>query len=196
MPEQMIKGMILKGRLLFLDKRFGPGAMFKVLAYLTGRTKEVMSDPKNIRATSWYEFTINKELDRAIFLAFGNGDEAIYKDMGGFSNEFQDSVSVVNNYSSPWKFLRLQANAFPRFWDPGRLELIEVTTSGDCEAIMRFHEVRSTRQNCLTNIGFLEKGLDMCDATAIKVWESKCTEDPKVPYCEIHMTFKWMPKTG
>jgi hypothetical protein len=34
MPEQMIKGMILKGRLLFLEKTFGPGSMLKVLAFL------------------------------------------------------------------------------------------------------------------------------------------------------------------
>jgi hypothetical protein len=194
MPEQMIKGMILKGRLLFLEKTFGPGSMLKVLAFLKGRTKEVMSDPKNIRATGWYEFTINKELDRAIFKAYGKGDQGLYRQMGGFSNEFQDSVSSVDNYSSPWKFLRLQANAFPRFWDPGRLELLEVRTSGDCEAVMRFHEVRSTRENCLTNIGFLEKGLAMCGTTDIKVWETQCTEDPKVPYCEIRMTFRWPPK--
>lgn len=196
MPEQMIKGMILKGRLLFLDKTFGPGALLKVLAYLKGRTREVMSDPKNIRATGWYEFTINKELDRAIFLAYGKGDEKMYRVMGGFSNEFQDSVSAVNYYANPWKFLRLQANAFPRFWDPGRLELEEVSTSGNCEAVMKFHEVRSTRENCLTNIGFLEKGLEMCGASNIKVWETQCTQDPKVSYCEIRMTFKWTPSPG
>jgi hypothetical protein len=195
MPQQMIKGMILKGRLQFLEKTFGPGAMLKVLAYLKGRTHEVMSDPKNIRATGWYEFTINKELDRAIFLAFGKSDEKLYKQMGGFSNEFQDSVSSIDNYSTPWKYLRLQANAFPRFWDPGRLELLEVRTSGNCEAIMRFHDVRSTRENCLTNIGFLETGLAMCGAKDIKVWETQCTEDLAVTFCEIHMTFNWTPKT-
>jgi hypothetical protein len=193
--EQRIKGMILKGRLQFLEKTFGPASLLKVLAFLKGKTRDVMSDPKNIRATGWYEFTINTELDKAIFKAFGNGDEKLYKQMGGFSNEFQDSVSSLEYFSSPWKYLRMQANSFPRFWDPGRLELIEVKTSGDCEAIYRFHDVRSTRENCLTNIGFVEKGLQMCGAKDIKVWETQCTEDLKVPYCEFHMTFKWTPRT-
>ena len=196
MAEQQIKGMILKSRLTYLEKRFGPDALSKVLPLMKGRSKEVMADHKNIRATGWYPFSINKELDMAIFLAFGKGDERLYKDMGGFSNEFQDSVSSVDIFSSPWKFLRLQANAFPRFWRPGRLELIEVKTSGDCEAIMKFHEVRSCRTNCLTNIGFLEKGLEMCGAQDIKVWETKCTEDLTVAFCEMHMTFKWSPKTS
>lgn len=188
MAVQKMKGTILKSRVDFMKDRFGPGALDRILPKLRGPTKEVMSRPDRIRATGWYDFSVNRELDEAICQVLAGGDTSVYQEMGAFSNKFQGDRSTVDIYTNPWKFLEMHCLLFPRFWKPGRMELIRV---GEGEAYVRFHEVRSTWANCQTNMGFIKRGLNMCGAEEVKVEETQCNENRKYDYCEFHITFRF-----
>jgi hypothetical protein len=94
----------------------------------------------------------------------------------------------VDHFKSPWKWLKFHTIAFPRFYEPGRLEVIKLN-EGEC--LMRFHDIRNDRHNCLTNIGFTKKGLEMCGAQDVSVVETKCRSDPGSRFCEFRITFRW-----
>jgi hypothetical protein len=191
MAKQFVKGILLKSRLDFLERNFGADAIERLLPHLKGEAKELFSDTKKIRATSWYDFEINKELDETIRRVLVKGDAGVFWRMGAFTNEFQTVSSSRHAYHDPWKYLAVHISVLPRFWKPGRAELIRVD---DGEAIIRIHDLRSTRHYCLTNLGFFHTGLEMAGATEVEVVETQCTEDPKVQYCEYRLRFKWYPE--
>jgi len=187
MAGQKVKGIILKSRIDFLERIYGPTALDKLLPHLKGRTKEVFSDPRKIRATGWYDFEINLEFDDAIFEVLANRDETVFWKMGAFTNDFQTTDSSKHAYKDPWKYLVLHVGIWPRFWKPGRAELIKVSEE---EALIHIHEMRGTRRYCQTNIGFFHSGLELAGAREVSVIETQCAEDPKVRYCEYRITFK------
>jgi len=189
---QQVKGMVLKSRLDFLEHVYGTDAHAKVVTYLTGRTKEALSKPQFIKASSWYDFQVQAELDKAICKAMAGGDAAVYRQMGAFSNQFQAAAAAVDHFENPWKWFKFHVIAFPRFYNPGRLEVVKLN-EGEC--FMRFHDTKTTKENCETNIGFTKKGLEMCGCTDVDVVETKCTAKELTKFCEFHITFKWDPSS-
>jgi hypothetical protein len=186
MAKMEIKGIILKSRMDFIQQRYGDEGLRKLLPHLSGKAKEVFSNPKSIRATSWYDFALQTELDRAICKYLEDGDKGIYLKMGEWSADFQESQSPLSEFKGPWKFLQMHSVIFARFFNPGKMELVQI---GPSEVHMRLHQFRSNKENCDTNIGFLRRSLEIIGAKHIMVEETMCTQDPKVPYCEYHL--KW-----
>lgn len=182
----MIKGITLKSRLDFIENNYGKDALQRILPGLSDLARALFSDPRKIRATSWYDFGIQIEVDRAVRDHLADGDEEIFKKMGAWSAEFQREHSTPSDQNDPWKFLQLQAVIFGRYFKPGRMELVRASSS---EGYMRLHEFRSARENCDSNLGFLKKHLEIFGLEGVEVTEIQCTEDPKVRYCEYH--FKW-----
>lgn len=191
MEGQLVKGIILKSRVEYIEKVFGTDALDKMLPCLEGKTKAVFSDPQRIRATSWYDFSINLEFDEAMCKVLADGDTGIFWKMGGFTNEFQASDMSRHAYNDPWKYLTLHVGVWPRFWRPGRAELTKVN---DGEALITIYDMRSTRNYCQTNIGFFHTGLELAGAKDVEVVETQCTEDPEVEHCEYRCRFKWDPE--
>jgi hypothetical protein len=186
MPGQTIKGIILKSRLEFLENHYGDGYLDKLLPHLTGEARTLMSNPKKIRATSWYDIKINFQIDNVIRDVFANGDNKIFWKMGSFTNDFKTDDTGRHAYKDPWKFLVLHTGVMPRFWKPGRAELIRVN---DNEAIIRFHVTESTRGYCLTNLGFFKSGLEISGAKDVEATETQCVGEG-AEYCEYRFRFK------
>ena len=187
MGEKLVKGIILKSRLDFLEATYGPDALESILPHLKGKAKEVFSEPKKIRATSWYDFDINIEVDKVICEVLANGDTDIFRRLGAFTNQFQTTSASKHAYHDPWKYLALHVGVLPRFWKPGRAELVKVN---DGEAVIRVYDLKSNRDYCLTNLGFFQTGLELSGARNVVAEETMCTGDPG-PHCEYRFTFEW-----
>lgn len=186
MDKREIKGIILKSRVDFIITNFGEGGLSKVVARLRGEAKELMIEPKKVRATGWYGFKLQGEIDDAICNVLAGGDEDIFRRMGAWSAEFQERMSTVKQFSDPWRFLTMHSTVFSRFYRPGRMELIKVS---DREARMRLHGFMSTGQNCITNMGFISRGIEMAGAEDVTVEEIQCTERDGVEFDEYRI--KW-----
>jgi hypothetical protein len=183
----MIKGVTLKSRLDFIRHEYGEEGLQKLLPHLKEEARELFANPKRIRATSWYEFDIQVDLDQALCKYLAGGDEGIYRKMGGWSAEFQEAHAALTDFREPLKFLQMHSVIFGRFFEPGRMEVEMV---GPTEAYMRIYEFRSVKENCETNMGFLTRSLEIIGASNIKVKETQCTEDPGVPFCEYHIIWE------
>jgi hypothetical protein len=183
----MIKGIILKSRLDFIERTFGKDALDRILPHLGQRGRDLFSNPAKIRATSWYDFEIQTELDKAICRHLSKGDRSIYRKMGENSADFQEQQSALSEFKGPWNFLQMHAVIFGRFFKPGRMELIR---EGPNEVLMRLHEFRSNWENCETNIGFLARSLELIGVKNVNVVEIRCSQDPSVPYCEYLITWE------
>ena len=182
-----IKGIILKSRLDFIEHTYGKGGLGKVLPYLGKTCKDLFSNPAKIRATSWYDFDLQTEMDRAICKYLGKGNKEVYRKMGEFSADFQEQKSALSEFRGPWNFLQMHSVIFGRFFKPGRMELVR---KGPNEVHMRLHEFRSNWENCETNLGFLSRSLETIGVKEVNVVENQCSQDPSVPYCEYLITWK------
>ena len=186
MPEMLIKGITLKSRVEFIIHEYGEGGLQKLVESLEGMTKDLFSDTKKIRATSWYDFKIQVDVDTAIYKVLADGDGDVYLRMGAFTADFQEDNLSIPEYKDPWKFLQLQGVIFGRYFKPGRMELKRV---GPTEVCVRIHEFRSSHENCMTNIGFFMKSLENMGLKNVLVEETQCSEDPDMAYCEYRV--KW-----
>lgn len=180
-----VKGLTIKSHISFVEKTYGKGAVAKVLPYLGPTAKPLYSDTKAIRATAWYDLEVQVDFDKAVCKHLAKGDEDVYYQMGAYSAEFGGS-SVARETHDPWKFMQLLKAVFNRYFEPGGLEIVKV---GEKEAYLSFMDFRSVRENCLTNLGFLRRNLELCGFKPIIVKETQCSADPKVKYCEYHL--KW-----
>jgi len=186
MAPSRIKGLTLKSRITFIEKEYGKNAMTAILPSLKPETKELFSNPTNIRATAWYDLDIQIDFDRAVCKCLAKGDEGIFERMGAFSAEFQSPTPGKKETFDPWKFLQMNKAVFDRYFENGRLEIVKV---GEKEAYLSLFDFRSKKENCRSNLGYLRRSLELSGVTPLIVEETQCSEDPKVKYCEYHL--KW-----
>jgi uncharacterized protein (TIGR02265 family) len=183
---QFIKGITLKSRLAFVEHAYGRGAIDKVIPHLRGETKILISEPLRIKATAWYGFNLQMELDRAVCKVLARGDSNVYRSMGAFSADYQDKQFSVRQNTDPWRLLNLIAITYNRFFRPGRSEVIKVS---DTEATIFIHDFLSTKENCEGNMGFLKRSLEMSGAKDVEVTEQHCSARNSELPCEYHI--KW-----
>lgn len=183
---QFIKGITLKSRLAFVEHTYGRGAIDKVIPQLRGETKMLVSEPLRIKASGWYGFSVQIELDRTICKVLAKGDKGIYRTMGAFSAEYHDKLVSVRQNTDPWRLLNLITITCERFFRPGRSEVIKVSNT---EAKILIHDFLSTKENCEGNMGFLKHSLEMSGAKDVEITEPQCSgRNSEVP-CEYHI--KW-----
>ena len=181
---QMIKGITLKSRAAFIEANYGPDGMQTILSTLSGEAKDLFTDPMRIKATGWYAFELQVEVDEAICKVLAKGDPNVYRLMGGFSAEYHDKQLAMKQFTEPWKFLTLQTMIWSRFFKPGQAEVIKVS---DREAKIHVYGFRSVHENCETNMGFFHRSLELCGAEDVSVVETQCTKDAGVEYCEYRL---------
>ena len=184
---QFIKGITLKGRVEFVKRTYGNEALASIVRHVGGEIRHLVMDPRLIKAISWYDFQVQQELDKAICTHLAGGDEAIYFKMGAFNADFQENTLAMSQAGDVMRYLRPQMTLYPRFFKPGRMDLIEISPT---EVVLQSHLFKSTHENCETNRGFIAQTITNCGAHDVDVVEVHCNSDPKNDYCEYKAKWK------
>jgi uncharacterized protein (TIGR02265 family) len=169
-PRGSIKGAVLRSRLAFVRERDGAAGLDAVLERLTGEDRQALA---NVLAASWYPFEVNERLDQAIAAATGMG-EAIFRLLGETSAS--DNLGAMHRAfvtrSDPQGLLQNAATIHPAYYDTGHRTYERL---GDKRAVLRTFECLSfSRADCLTNMGWHEKAIEICGGIRPRVTDPRC----------------------
>jgi uncharacterized protein (TIGR02265 family) len=165
-----IKGVVLKSRLGFVREHKGESGLRNVLADLPGADRALLD---SLLPSSWYAFELNERLDQAIAREMGVGDE-IFTVLGERSATDNLGAShrafVVDQ--DPHGLLQHAASIHQAYYDTG-YRTYERT--GERSAVLRTHDCASfSRPECLTNIGWHRKAIEICGGRNPRVTDPQC----------------------
>jgi predicted hydrocarbon binding protein len=165
-----VKGSKLSSKLSFVQQRFGPGAVERVLQVMSASDRAELSNIIDLR---WYPFELYDRLLHAITNTNAAGDEAILDQMGAHSADHQ-----LSNIYSAYKrdeLVRMFKNMVPmhsHMNDPGRME---VSTAGDATCTITVTEPKSTAAACRVSRAFYRRVAEIAGAKSVRVVEPACT---------------------
>jgi hypothetical protein len=170
-PRGSVKGTVLTSRLAFVRDRGGEAAAERVIARLPPEDQEVLGGI--VLAVGWYPFETNERLDAAIAAEFGRGD-SIYRELGAQSaiDSFKNTQKNLARSRDAHALLKQTAQIHRLFKSTGSMSYEQVAPTRatlrtvDCDGF--------SRADCLTNLGWLEKALELVGVRASRVIEIAC----------------------
>ncbi len=166
-----MKGTVLTSRLAFVRLRGEDGAIERVLARLPPSDQELLSGI--VLAVGWYPFETNARLDASIAQELGRGD-SIYREMGAQSaiDAFRTTQKNLARSRDAHGLLRQTAQIHRLFKSTGAMTYEQVAPT---RATLRTLDCDSfSRADCLTNLGWLEKALELVGVRAPRVIDLAC----------------------
>ena len=168
--------------------RGGDDAVRAILGSLPPRHRDVLSGI--LLPIGWYDFEINERLDAAIASYFGSG-MSIYHELGAASA--LDALATTHkNFvrdRDPHGLLERVAQIHRLYKDTGYMTYDRVD---DTTAVLRTIGCDSfSAADCLTNLGWHEKAIELCAGFRVRVNETRCRARGE-PLCEY--VCKWWPR--
>jgi len=174
MPAQTgagrVKGGALQSRLAFVRERGGDAAVQRVLARLPEDDRKTIAQ---VLTGAWYPFALNARIDEAIAAEFAMGERIFYL-MGEKSamHNLQGAHRVFVAEKDPHGLLKRSAQIHQTYYDTGRREYEK---TGDKKAVLRTYDCATfSKHDCMTNLGWHTKALEMCGGKNVHVTETKC----------------------
>lgn len=168
---QQIRGAVLKSRLAFVKGRFGDDAVRRVLATLPAADQAKLA---SILTIGWYPFDLGRSLDEAIVAVCGNGDLALFRELGA-SSAARNLSSLQKSFltpGDPHAFLGKARVIYALYYETGRREY---ERTGERSGVLTTYEANTfSVPDCQTVIGWYEKALEMCGATGVRIVEEEC----------------------
>lgn len=167
------KGYTLRGRLAFIEQRFGKDRIPEVLAKLEDEDlRKVLSG--SFAPSSWYPLRYQVRLSEAIDKVLGKGDLQLCWEIGRFTAEFELSSihQIFLKLGKPQHLLKMGALMWGRYYNTGRLQ---VEAKGDHAAagiVQEFDPVH--RAFCIDFSGWMERTLELTGATKVAVRHTAC----------------------
>jgi len=168
---QQIKGAVLKSRIAFVKERFGDAGMRQVQASLSAADQGAL---KAILTVGWYPFELGKRLDEAIVSVCGNGDPALFKQLGASSAD--KNLSTLHKTfltpGDPHAFLGRARTIYALYYETGHREYVR---TGDRSGVLTTYDADTfSSTDCQTVIGWYERALEMCGASDVRIEEEEC----------------------
>jgi len=171
MGSQKVKGSILKSRLAFVEKQFGPEGLDRVMESLEPE------DQKALRAlvpVAWLDFEIGKRLDDAIVRVLGGGRPEVFERLGAASADA--NLTTVHAAflapGDPQGFLAKAPQIYRMYYQTGRREYEQ---TGERVGVLTTYEAETfSKADCLTVIGWYKRALELCGAENPRIVEDKC----------------------
>ena len=166
-----IKGGPLQARLEFVREQGGVLALERVLGRLSEEDRKICRQPL---AGMWYAFEDNERLDEAIAAEMGIG-EKIFELIG--ERSALHNLAGVHRFfivgGDPHALLSRSQQIYSTYYnDAGKRTYEKV---GETKALLRtFDSDTVSKHDCLTNIGWHRKAIEMCGAKNVRVMETKC----------------------
>jgi uncharacterized protein (TIGR02265 family) len=168
---QQIKGTVLKSRLAFVEERFGPEALTRVLDTLPAEHREAL---KAVLSVKWYPFELGKRLDDAIVQTLGAGDPAFFERLGAASAD-KNLTTVHQAFlapGDPHAFLAKAGAIYALYYESGRREY---QRTGEREGVLTTYDAETfSAPDCLTVIGWYRRALELCGASNVRIHEEEC----------------------
>lgn len=166
-----VKGIVLQSRMAFVKGRGGESAVARVLAEVSIETRRTLTGI--LLPMAWYPFEANADIDQAIVRCFGGGD-ALYRQMGMQSAD--DSLGSAHRNlirsRDPHGLLKHAAQIHNLYYDTGyrTYEWVDTHT-----AVVRTFDCEShSREDCLTNLGWHQRGIELCGGRHVRTLDPKC----------------------
>ena len=182
-----VKGFVLISRRDWVRTVHGRDAWDETLTAVGTDARSVLRRP--LSAMGWYSLAVNEELDRALCRRFGKGEPRFFRELGAHSAD----LIVASTYPTafrerdPMAFVRAVSGQAPRYYD-GLQVRIEERGTGDI--VLYFEGVRSNETNCLSNVGYYVRGIELCGGQQAQGDEEGCTRDGNLA-CVYR--FRWRP---
>ena len=168
---QQVKGTVLKSRLAFVAEHFGPAGVERVLASLEPADRKALA---LVLPIQWYPFDLGKRLDDAIVRELGEGEPAVFEQLGAASAERNLATfhRAFLTPGDPHAFLSKAPAIYALYYETGRREYRQ---TGVKEGVLTTYEAETfSAPDCLTVVGWYRKALGMCGATQVQVVEEEC----------------------
>ena len=170
--EPKSKGYTLRGRLAFIEQRYGKQRIPEVLARLDEEERKVLSNP--FAVSSWYPFRTMVHFSEAIDSVLGKGDLQLCWEIGRFTAEFELSTihQIFFKLGRPQHLLKMAGLMWGRYYSAGRL--VVQSTGEKCAGgeVQDFDP--SHRAFCMDFSGWMERTLELTGATRISIRHTAC----------------------
>jgi uncharacterized protein (TIGR02265 family) len=168
---QQVKGTVLKARLGFVERHFGPEGRERLLGSLG---EEDQRELGRIVHVKWYPFELGARLDEAIVRVLGGGDPRVFFRLGQASAE-QNLTTVHQAFltpGDPQAFLAKAPAVYRFYYETGRREYERV---GEREGVLTTFDAETfSAPDCLTVVGWYHRALELCGARQVEVVEEEC----------------------
>ncbi len=165
-----IRGGVLLSRLAFVREQAGESGLRAVVGALTEADRVLVTDI--VLAIGWYPFETQERLDAAI--AEHLGGTTIYRALGAHSATSALTTTHKNfvREHDPHALLKHIAQLHRLYKDTGQMTYDRVD---DGTAVLRAFECDSfSLSDCLTNLGWHERAIEMCGGRNVRATETRC----------------------
>ena len=167
-----IKGFVVLTRKALVTDRFGAASWEKILAGMNESDREALAGV--ILPSSWLPLPVCERLDEAIIRVIGGKAEEAFRQIGRRScnDNLTKYQSSFLRGKSPQRFLAQTPSIYRLYYETGSREF--VSTGEQSGQILTTGATGVTWGDCLTIMGWHERALELCGATAIKITHPVC----------------------
>jgi uncharacterized protein (TIGR02265 family) len=171
MGTQKVKGSVLKSRLAYVEKEFGPEGLGRVMSSLDDEDQKAL---RGMIPVAWLDFEIGKRLDDAIVRVLGGGRSEVFERLGAASADA--NLTTVHAAflapGNPQAFLAKAPQIYRMYYQTGRREYEQ---TGEDEGVLTTFEAETySKADCLTVIGWYKRALELCGAKNPRIVEERC----------------------
>ncbi len=139
MSMQKVKGSILKSRLAFVDKQFGPEGLDRVMENLDPEDQKAL---RGLVPVAWLDFEIGRRLDDAIVKVLGGGRPEVFERLGAASADANLTTvhSAFIAHGDPQAFLAKAPQIYRMYYQTGRREY---EPTGEMEGVLTTYDAET-----------------------------------------------------
>ena len=170
MATMKVKGGALLSRLNFIRGERGEDGVKRVIARLSPDEQKAISQ---LLTGGWYPFALNEHLDAAVAAEMGIGDR-VFVLMGEKSADqnLAGAHRALVCEGDPHGLLRRAPQIYQMYYDSGRRTYESL---GEKKVVIRTYDAPPTSKNdCLTVVGWHKRAIEMCGGKNARVVETKC----------------------
>jgi hypothetical protein len=167
------KGYTLRGRLAFIEQRYGKERIPEVLARLEDEDlRKVLSGA--FSPSSWYPLRYQVRLSETIDKVLGKGDLQLCWEIGRFTAEFELSTihAIFLKLGKPQHLLKMGALMWGRYYSTGRLQIESKGDNAAVGLVQDFDPVH--RAFCMDFSGWMERTLELTGAQKVAIRHTAC----------------------
>ncbi len=169
-----VKGTLLVARMKYLRAQ-GSDSAERVLRRLSEEDRQLLAG--TLLPDSWYAAGVLQRLENTIAAILARGERhRLYRDMGRYSAETNLGPAGLHRpylrEGDPQFLLRNVPLLYGTQHDAGRRDYVQ---TGQRSAVLRTLEAEETSvDDCLTTVGWLERGLELSGGRTVRVEERAC----------------------
>lgn len=183
-----VTGWVLKSRIEFVLAHGGEELLKKILAELDEASRNMW---QQVDINRWYDIRDIEPFERSVAEHLSLDETTAYVRMGEFSanRAFHPERGHYRRFlgQPPEVFLKLAAKWQNEYYNTG---LTEYYPTGITSCMIRTRYIPyTTRPNCLSNLGFFRRSIEILGGTDVRAEERKCVAWDDA-WCEFHFSWK------